>query len=159
MTASDLATTAVVAGVGNPYRGDDGLGPVVVARLAGRLPSTVRLLTDVDDPTLLIDAWDDVPLAVVVDAVVSRAPVGTVHEVEILDEAPEMLRRLSTHVFGVAQAIELGMVLGRMPDRLVVLGVEADDVTLGRVHLSPAVESAVDTVVDRVAALVEVPDA
>ena len=50
--------------------------------------------------------------------------------------------------------IELGTVLRRMPGRLVVIGVEAADMTQGRLELSPAVEAAVDVVVARVRKLV-----
>ncbi len=132
------------------YRGDDGVGLVVAARLAPHLPSSVRLLAGLDDPLQLIEAWEGVPLVIVVDAVVSGAEAGTVHELEATTPLPAMLRRLSTHVFSVAQVIELGTMLHRMPDRLVILGVEATDVTQGRLELTPAVAGAIETVVTRV---------
>ena len=148
MTAEPI--TAVVAGVGNVYRGDDGVGPVVVSRLASTVPATVRIMAGLDDPLELIDAWEHLPLAIVVDAVVSGGEAGTVHELEVDGPLPAMFRRLSTHLFSVAQVIELGMVLDRMPERIVVIGVEASDLTQGRLELTPAVAGAVDVVVARV---------
>ncbi len=148
------AARAIVAGIGNVYRGDDGVGPVVAARLAPHLPSSVLLLSGLDDPLRLIEEWDGVALVVVVDAVVSGAAAGTVHEMEATEPRPAMLRRLSTHVFSVAQVIDLGVVLRRMPRRLVVIGVEAADMTQGRLELTPAVAAAVDCVVARVRELV-----
>ena len=53
-----------------------------------------------------------------------------------------------------ADVIELGMVLERMPSRLVVIGVEAADVTQGRLELTPAVAAAVDRVIERIRQLV-----
>jgi hydrogenase maturation protease len=148
------APRVVVAGIGNVYRGDDGVGPAIAARLGPMLPSSVLVLEGLDDPLELIDAWDGAELAVVVDAVVSTARPGTVHQMEISGSLPAMLRRLSTHLFSVAQVIELGTVLERMPDRLVVVGVEAAEVGQGRVGLTPAVESAADQVVAEVRTLV-----
>lgn len=147
---SEAAVTAVVAGIGNGYRGDDGVGPAVATRLGSQLPGTVQVIATVDDPLLLIEVWDGLPLAIVIDAVVSGAPAGTVHELEVGGSLPSMFRRLSTHLFSVAQVIELGTVLHRMPQRLVVVGVEAADMTQGRTELTPAVAAAVDVVVARV---------
>lgn len=147
---------AIVAGIGNMYRGDDGVGPVVAARLAPHMPSRVRLLAGMDDPLELIDAWDGADLAIVVDAVVSGAEAGTIHELDATTALPAMFSRLSTHVFSVAQVIELGRLLGRMPNRLIVIGIEATDMTQGRLELTPAVAAAVDHVVARVRALVDV---
>lgn len=144
----------VVAGIGNVYRGDDGVGPAIAARLGPMLPSSVLVLEGLDDPLQLIDAWDSAELAVVVDAVVSTAKPGTVHQMEISGPLPAMLRRLSTHLFSVAQVIELGTVLERMPDRLVVIGVEAAEMGQGCVGLTAAVEAAVEQVVGDVRTLV-----
>ncbi len=153
------APRAIVAGIGNLYRGDDGVGPVVAARLAPFLPSSVRILSGLDDPLALIEEWDGVDLVVVVDAVVSGAAAGTVHVIEATEPQPAMLQRLSTHVFSVAQVIDLGVVLRRMPRRLVVIGVEAAEMRKGRLELSPAVAAAVDEVIARVRDLVGSADA
>ncbi len=144
----------VVAGIGNLYRGDDGVGPVVASRLTPALPSSVRVLEGLDDPSSLIDAWEHAELAIVIDAVVSGSEAGTVHELVVDGPLPAMFRRLSTHLFGVAQVIELGTVLHRMPGRIVVIGVEAADMTRGKPELTPAVAAAVDVVVARVRKLV-----
>ena len=47
----------LIVGVGNRQRRDDGAGPCVVERLAGRVGPDVRLLSDVADPLRLLDAW------------------------------------------------------------------------------------------------------
>lgn len=36
----------LIIGIGNPSRGDDALGPLLIERLAARLPEDVELLTD-----------------------------------------------------------------------------------------------------------------
>ncbi len=151
---SSPASRVVVAGIGNVYRGDDGVGPVVAARIRSMLPSSVVTLEGLDDPLELIDAWEGIELAVVVDAVVSGEKPGMIHLLEVTGPLPAMFRRLSTHLFSVAQVIELGHVLGRMPGRLVVIGVEAAELGRGSIGLTPMVEAAVDEVVGTVRGLV-----
>lgn len=148
-----MSSSTIVAGVGNLFRGDDGVGPVVASRISARAPSSVRVISGLEDPLELIDAWEHADLAVVIDAVVSDEPPGTVHEIEVEGPLPAMFRRLSTHLFSVAQVIELGTVLQRMPRRLVLIGVEAADVGQ-RPELSPSVAAAVDDVVARVRRLI-----
>ena len=63
----------MVIGVGNPSRRDDGVGWVVAAAAGRRLGETVDIRLCDGDPARLLDAWTDVELAVVVDAMRSGA--------------------------------------------------------------------------------------
>ena len=56
--------------------------------------------------------------------------------------------RYSTHAFGAAEAIELARVLGRLPRRLIVVGIEGARFDAG-VGLSPEVAAAVEDVARR----------
>src|SRR5258708_12138113 len=68
----------VVIGVGNDFRGDDGAGLAVLARLAGLVPPGVDLVASDGEPANLLAAWDDASVAIVVDAVqAGAAPPGT----------------------------------------------------------------------------------
>ena len=129
--------------------GDDAAGPVVLDRLGGRVPGTVRLVESVGDATHLLDTWRDVGLAVVVDAVVSGGVPGTVHRIEGTDGFPNSWRSASTHLVGLAEAIDLGGAVDMLPDRLVVYGIEIDEVAAG-VNLSSVIEAATDEVANRV---------
>lgn len=140
----------VVIGVGNEFRRDDGVGPAVVARLAATGLPGVALLVGQGEPSRLLDAWDGARLAVIVDAVVCRPAVpGRLHR--CVGSVPTEDVAGGTHGLGVADAIELGGVLDRLPQRLVVLGVEAADLGYGT-GLSPAVAASVATVADAVRA-------
>ena len=80
MTAAALGrTTRVVIGVGNPHRRDDRCGLDVLRALADRVPSDVALLEAPADASALIDLWAERELAIVVDAVRSGRPAGTLH--------------------------------------------------------------------------------
>jgi hydrogenase maturation protease len=136
-----------VVGVGNRWRGDDAAGLEVVARLAGTLPAEVELVAREGEPTSLVDDWEDAGAVWLVDAVVSGTAPGTLHRVDVREqELPAELFRASTHHFGLAETVELARALGRLPQRLVVLGIEGERFTLGE-GLSPAVDAAVDVAV------------
>jgi hydrogenase maturation protease len=140
----------VVIGVGNEYRRDDGAGPLVVARLAGRVPASVELLVSDGEPARMIEAWRGAALAVVVDAVQAEPAVpGRLHRL-VLDRASTgQVRPVSSHGLGLDDAIGLGAALGRMPARLIVHAVEAADLSQGT-GLTPAVASAVGALVTAV---------
>jgi hydrogenase maturation protease len=141
----------VVIGVGNAYRGDDGVGLAVAERLRGTTADDVVVIECEQEPTRLVDAWAGADVAVVVDACAGGAAPGTVHRFDASDgPLPAGVFRSSTHAFGVGDAVELARALGLLPGRLVVYGVEGEDFATGS-GLSPAVASAVGGVVESVA--------
>jgi len=136
---------AAVIAVGNPLRADDGAGVEVVRRLAGRVPAGVRLIEVGGEPAGLLDAWDGLGTVVVVDAVRTGGEPGTVHRLDASTEPlPARMGSASTHGLGLAEALELGRALDRLPARVVVVGIEvADDRTVGG-GLSRAVHDAIE---------------
>jgi hydrogenase maturation protease len=137
---------AVVIGVGNEFRHDDGAGPAVIARLRDLAPPGVRLVVTDGEPARLVEAWTGAALAVVVDAVRAEPPhPGRIHRF-VLDQPRAGARRgASSHGLGLDDAVALATALDRMPGRLVVHAIEAADLTQGP-GLSPPVAAAVDAV-------------
>jgi len=131
---------ALVIGLGNAARGDDAAGLIAARRLGG--------LAHEGDPLALLDVWDGAAHAVVIDAVRSGAEPGTVHRFDaVAAPLPARLRTsTSTHAVGLAEAIELARSLGRLPDRMIVHGIEGGRFEAGAA-LSPAVSAAIDAVV------------
>ncbi len=140
----------VVAGIGSEYRRDDGAGPAV-ARQAADLPGVVDVGPAVD-PLDLLGRWDDADLAVVVDAIRSGAPPGTVRVVDLDEAVPAPA--LSTHGLGLADVLRLARTVGRAPRRVVVIGIEGEDFGRGE-GLSDEVAAAVPEAVRAVVSLVE----
>lgn len=105
-----------------------------------------------------MDAWEGRDFVVVVDAALSGAAVGAVHRFDAGEtRIPEGFFHYSSHQFAVAEAIEMARVLGRLPRRLVVFGIEGGDFSYSR-ELSPEVAAAVETVAAAVAALAHAQD-
>ncbi len=115
----------VVIGVGNRYRGDDGVGHRVIDRLSeevaearsqaghpsrpptGRLERTELCYSD-GEASRLIDQWDGADLAIVVDAVATGSEAGRVHVLEAgVDDLPARAAT-SSHASGVGEAWALG---------------------------------------------------
>jgi hydrogenase maturation protease len=145
VTAAEAEGRAVVIGVGNEFRRDDGAGPAVVARLRGHLPDDVCLLVSDGEPTRLIEAWAGAPLAVIVDAVRAEPAVpGRLHRLVLHRADAAVARPTSSHGLGIDCAIGLAQALDRMPGMLILHAVEAADVGLGT-GLTPAVAAIIDT--------------
>ena len=127
-----MAGPAVLIGVGNEFRRDDGAGPRLVAGLGDRVPAGVRSVLSDGDPAELIDAWAGARLAVVVDAAwASPAVPGRLHRLVLGDRQPLPGSAVSSHGLGVGAAVGLAHALGRLPRLLIVHTVEAGDVSTG----------------------------
>lgn len=146
------APRMVIIGIGNPDRGDDGVGQVVAQRLHQELVGCahVRVVQHSGDGTQLLNAWQDADLAIVVDAVQSGAPPGTVHRLDAHQPPlPAASWRCSTHAFGVAEALALARVLQQLPPQLILYGIEGHTFTPGA-GLSAAGARSVPAVVARI---------
>jgi hydrogenase maturation protease len=133
----------VVAGIGNRLRGDDAAG-LEAARLVGQRATDVLVVEHEREPSDLIGLWDGAGLAIVLDALHGDEP-GRIHRFEAgRDELPRRTwGSASTHALELADVIELARSLDRLPDRLVVLGIEGQRFETGT-GLSAEVESAVE---------------
>jgi hydrogenase maturation protease len=147
---SSGADRAVVIGLGNALGGDDAAGLLVARRVRDRAPR--RAVREYEgDPTVVLDALGDAALAVLVDAIRSDRPAGTVVRFDVSHAPlPATLRgSTSTHAMSVAEVIELARSLGRLPVRTIVYGIEGATFAAGEA-VTPAVAAAVDEAAARV---------
>lgn len=127
----------VIIGIGNPFRSDDAAGLLVARALRDKAPQGVVVLEENGEPASLIEAWDRAGAVIVIDAVSSGAPPGTLHVIDARDAPLDPgLFGHSTHSFGVAEAVELAKTLGRIPPVVWIVGVEGKNFTTGTA-LSP----------------------
>ena len=144
----------LVVGLGSKDRGDDAAGPLVASLVhdaVAALGATNVHVVEHEDPTSLVDLMVGFDLVVIADAVRSGAAAGTVslHEAgrseaalpSSTDPGPS-----GTHGLGLAAALEPARALDRLPDRVVVVGVEAVDFEHGHAP-SDAVADGVTTAV------------
>jgi hydrogenase maturation protease len=145
----------VVIGIGNPDRGDDAFGRMVAGRLRGRLPRHVRLIEQDGEATSLLEQLASSDTAILIDAAVSGGEPGDIQRFDAVSKPlPAARFGLSTHGFGLGEAIELARILGQLPPRCFVYVVEAASFELGAA-LSPELVPAIDEVAARVIAEAE----
>jgi hydrogenase maturation protease len=141
----------VVIGVGNAYRSDDGVGIAIARRLREHFLTRITVLEESGEGTALIDSWKGATCVMLVDAVQSGAPPGTIHRLDArAAPVPTGFFHYSTHAFSVAEAIELARSLDQLPPHLIVYGVEGENFAAGE-GLSTAVEHAIEVVIERAA--------
>jgi hydrogenase maturation protease len=117
----------VVIGVGNSLRGDDAAGLETVRSLHERAARAGVAVMEQEGETLgLIEQWEGARAVVLVDAIHSGSPPGTIHRLDASSTAlPAPLQSSSsTHAVSIGEAIELARSLERLPRRLVLYGVE-----------------------------------
>jgi len=122
----------LIIGIGNPMRRDDGAGPLVVRRLDELKLPRLRTLEHPGDGMALLDRWHGYSGVCVVDATHSGAVPGTVRYFDAVTEPlPRDLFHPSSHLFGVAEAVELARIQGGLPKVLLVFGIEGIDFGFG----------------------------
>jgi hydrogenase maturation protease len=148
-----LPSPFLLLGIGNADRGDDGVGPVLAKKLADDpvlRQAGVEVLPHSGEGASLMDLWEGTDLTVVVDAMKSGAAVGHLRRIDATGEKLATgVFHYSSHLFSLAEAVEMSRQLGRLPKSLVVYGIEGADFTFGA-PLSPEVETALADVEERV---------
>jgi hydrogenase maturation protease len=144
-----------IIGLGNEWRGDDAAGLVAARRLRDRIGEGAQIIEAQQAGTDLLDLMDGARGVLLIDAVSSGKTPGTIHRLDASTSPIAWnLACRSTHGVGVAETIELGRTLGRLPDRVIIYGIEVAETGWGP-SLSQQVEEAVDQVVERVTQEVE----
>ncbi|HSE57451.1 MAG TPA: hydrogenase maturation protease [Nitrospiraceae bacterium] len=139
-----------IIGIGNGFRGDDAVGLVVARRLRGLIGPHVQV-AEAEGPCLdLLDLIEGAEKVVLVDAASGPGPEGQIHRFDAT--AGQIGREVfptSTHTIGLAEAIEIGRALGRLPAVTLVYGIEIGAAAIGS-ELSLAVSAAVEEVAARI---------
>ena len=142
----------MVIGIGNPDRGDDAAGREAARRLRRKIGGVVEVVELDGEATALLARLEHAQTAFLIDACVSGAAPGTVRRLDVASgPLPPAAVGLSSHGFGLAEALELATALGQLPPRCIVYAIEAQSFDIGA-PLSQSVTQAVDVVVARLQA-------
>lgn len=144
----------LVLGLGNLLCRDDGLGVAAVSLLTRRwrAPAGVRVLDGGTLGLALLPWLEDAERVILVDAIRLDEPPGTLVRLEGEEEVMRAAQtRLSVHQIGVADLLDGASLRGRLPPRIVLLGVVPESLELG-LERSACVEAALPALVDLVVA-------
>jgi hydrogenase maturation protease len=138
----------LVLGLGNVLLGDDGLGAAAVATIERdyRVPSGVRLADGGTLGLALLDLIADADNVILVDAVRTDAPAGTLVRLDGNDVMDAVRERLSPHQVGVADLLDAARLIDCYPETVTLLGLVPDAIDLS-VARSNAVGDGLDELV------------
>ena len=144
-------TPLLILGLGNVLLEDDGVGAAAVALLLERYsaPAGVRVLDGGTLGLTLLPYLQSADALILVDAVRTDAPSGTLVRLSGDDVAPAVATRLSPHQVGVADLLDGARSLGSYPRRVVLLGLVPESMELA-VGLSARVRPALPALVEAV---------
>jgi len=120
----------IVLALGNPLRGDDGIGAAVINALevSPRLPQGVDLIdggTPGLEISLLLQGYHRV---IIIDTAEMGLPPGTWAQFVLNDNAilkpNDMYQQISVHSAGLAEALALGQSLSLLPNEITIFGIQ-----------------------------------
>jgi hydrogenase maturation protease len=147
--------TALVVGIGHPYRGDDRVG-LAAAQAVERLNLPhIRVVQHHGEGGDLMNLWDGAARLVLIDAMNSGAVAGTMRCWDLrCEDPPAQCFPKTSHVFGLAEALHMARLLGRLPRETLVIGIEAGGFEMGA-EMTPAVIEIIPGAVSKVVDFVE----
>lgn len=144
-----MSAKILIIGIGNRYRGDDGLGCFIADELKKQVTHDVEVIEHNGDPASLIDLWQGRSQVILIDAISSGTEIGTIHDFDLHQQAlPDTFRNYSTHALGVAEAVELARALGKLPSHI-IFGIEAENFKADT-HQSTQLQQAMKALQDKV---------
>lgn len=143
----------LILGLGNPILKDDSVGLRVVEELRARINGDpgIEIGEDYWGGLRLMERMIGFDRAIIIDAICTDAKPGTIHLLSP-DDIPTQ-RSASAHDVNLSTALEFGRQAGaKLPasDRIILVGVEAEDVQTFDEALSPNVEDALPKAVETV---------
>jgi hydrogenase maturation protease len=149
--AHGRSANVLVLGAGNILLSDEGIGVRVVEAIQQRyrVPEGVDILDGGTCGMDLLDVIAGRDRLILVDAVETGGPAGTVIRLED-DEIPTVLRtKSSPHQLGLQDVLALLRLLDASPAHVTVIGVQPASLDIG-LELTPAIAARLDEMADMV---------
>jgi len=142
--------TILIAGIGNDYRSDDGVGRVIARKIREWQDPRIDIRLFDRSGIELISEWKAFEQVYVIDAVMADVQPGHVFRFTVPpEELPPTLFCTSTHAFNLADVIRLAGTLNYLPRELVIYGIAIQNVEHGA-GLTPPVQDGAQTVLQRI---------
>lgn len=146
---SQKQSQTLLIGLGSSH-GDDQLGWEIVERLQGLNPSFTGIRAG-RTPMECVPYLHEASRVIFVDAVYSGAAAGTLHKLDLRENAAESLHCLSSHGFCLTDILDLARSLQCLPRECVLFGIELDQCEV----LAPLSEAVVNAIPRCIQALQE----
>ncbi|MBF0355198.1 MAG: HyaD/HybD family hydrogenase maturation endopeptidase [Alphaproteobacteria bacterium] len=143
----------MILGIGNMLMSDEGIGVRVVQEMESRFRFSpdIEIVDGGTSGMELLEPMMNLNHLIVVDAVRSGDPAGTLIRLED-DEVPALFQtRLSPHQLGLSDVLATLKLAGGFPLHLVLLGCEPESLAT-HMGLTPSVEAQVEPLIEAVLA-------
>jgi hydrogenase maturation protease len=140
-----------IIGIGNPDRGDDGVGRYVAAQLQDKIDKGITVVQQDGEIASLLLTLQQAEAAWLIDASCSSSTTaGTIQRFDAAaSRLPQLQFNLSTHGFGLAEAIELARATNTLPTTCIVYAIEGHNFDHGE-PISDIVLAAAHQLVDQI---------
>lgn len=138
----------LILGVGNILLKDEGVGVHVARRLQSMdLPPEVEVLDGGTEGLNLLDSIEGRKKVIVIDAMKTGQPPGTIYRFldKDIEERPKSW--LSLHDIDMTDLLKLADLLDVKKPEIIVIGIEAKDMESADLELSPEIEAKIPEVI------------
>lgn len=135
----------LLVGVGNEHRSDDGLGIFVAREMRRRGLPGLTVVERTGDATRVLETIRGAGAALLVDAIRSGQPAGTLHRLNAREgNSLKTVPTPSSHGLGVAEALRMAGTLNVLPPVTILYGIEAQSFEEGDGLSDPVLRSIPD---------------
>jgi hydrogenase maturation protease len=148
----------LIAGIGNIYRRDDGIGVLVARAIKDRIDTKSKNEISVDivemnDHSSLIDVLQSYDKVIIIDAIMGNSMdrIGTIHTLSYRDIICNSGDKVvtSTHTIDLRELVMLIDIIYNDDKDLILLGIEGYDFGIGE-GLSPELKNRMDDIVSAI---------
>lgn len=137
-----------VIGIGNPFKGDDGIGLKLLEEIEKKdIPEDVRTYDMGSETFDLIHVLKDLDKAIIIDAVQFGGSPGD-YRFFTPDEVNSLKKSDTPHGTDILEVLSLSEKLDEMPEKILIMGVQPKDTDLGEGFSRP-LESNVPELVEK----------
>lgn len=138
----------LILGVGNILLHDEGIGPRVIQEILQHpLPPGVEAIDGGTGGADLVDVIADRQKVIVVDAVRSDLPPGTVLRFTDADMLEKPASATSLHELGLAETLMITRKLNCAPKKVVIFGIVPQTLSPPGIELTPKIEALIPRLV------------
>ncbi len=148
MTPGSVDGAVLVLGLGSPLLGDDGAGLALLEELTAEPDPGVEYVDGGTQGLALLGRIAGRRALLIVDAVKTGAPPGTVHVLRDRDAMKHSGWSRTAHETNAGELLAAATLLGLAPDDVSIVGVEPERLEIG-MGLSGAVQHALPEAVER----------
>ncbi len=126
-----MKSKTLVIGVGNPFRGDDGIGSAIIKSLRAENSQDFVLVDGGTDGLALLDQLAEYEKAIIIDAVQMLEAPGVVKSFTPAEAKIKIKSDvLSTHGFGLAEMLKLADELN-IKTKITIIGIQPKNIDFG----------------------------